>query len=1016
MTKENQIEENLIKQLTELKYTYRPDIVDRKTLEQNFKNKFETLNRVKLTENEFLRLREEIIEPDVFAASKLLRERQYFQREDGTPLHYTLVNIKDWCKNDFEVISQLRINTENSHQRYDIILLINGLPVVQIELKKLDISPRKAMQQIVDYKNEPGNGYGNSLLCFMQLFIVSNRSNTIYFANNKTQHFQFNAEEQFLPVYQLADESNKKITHLETFTEKFLTKCTLGEMISKYMVLVESEQKLLVMRPYQIYAVKAIVDCIHQNRGNGFIWHTTGSGKTLTSFKASTLLKDNPDIEKCLFVVDRKDLDRQTREEFNKFQEGSVEENTNTETLVRRLLSTDYADKVIVTTIQKLGLALDGTYKNPSTSLRTRSYKQRLEPLSNKRVVFIFDECHRSQFGENHKAIKEFFPNAQLFGFTGTPIFEENATYKQIDGEEKSLKTTADIFEKQLHAYTITHAIEDRNVLKFHIDYFKGKGSLSYDKLRTPNPKPGEAIAQQAVVEAILDKHNAATNSRRFNAVLATASINNAIEYYRLFREIQTKKKAENPDYVKLNIACVFSPPSQLIAKDGDHQSQKNAADIKQLQEDLAQEKEDNKQNPEEKKKALMEIIADFNVQYSTNHSINEFDGYYQDVQRRIKDQKYTKKEVPLAAKIDITIVVDMLLTGFDSKYLNTLYVDKNLKYHGLIQAFSRTNRVLNENKPYGNILDFRSQQELVNQAIALFSGEDSARAKEIWMVDPAPVVIEHYQKAVQALGVFMQEHNLVNEPQEVYNLKGDAARIAFVKNFKEVQKLKVALDQYTDINEEQQAQIEAILPSETFLAFRSSYIETAKQLRKIQQTKGDDAPEDIQQLDFEFVLFASSVIDYDYIIDLIADSTQQKPAKQKMTKAQVISLLSANANMMDEQEDLTDYINSLDWNSGQDVTTLRNGYETFVLEKNEKELAAIAHKYGLQTANLKTFVEKIMSRMIFDGEKLTDLLEPLELSWKERRVKELALMEDLVPQLKKIAQGREISGLAAYE
>jgi type I restriction enzyme R subunit len=728
----------------------------------------------------------------------------------------------------------------------------------------------------------------------------------------------------------------------------------------------------------------------------------------LTSFKASTLLKDNPDIEKCLFVVDRKDLDRQTREEFNKFQEGSVEENTNTETLVRRLLSTDYADKVIVTTIQKLGLALDGTYKNPSTSLRTRNYKERLEPLSNKRVVFIFDECHRSQFGENHKAIKEFFPNAQLFGFTGTPIFEDNATYKQIDGEEKTLKTTADIFEKQLHAYTITHAIEDRNVLKFHIDYFKGKGNQ--------DPKPGEAIAQQAVVEAILDKHNAATNSRRFNAVLASASINNAIEYYRLFREIQTKKKAENPDYVTLNIACVFSPPSQLIAKDGDQQSQKNAADIKQLQEDLAQEKEDNKQNPKEKKKALMEIIADFNLQYGTNHSINEFDGYYQDVQRRIKDQKYTKKEVPLKDKIDITIVVDMLLTGFDSKYLNTLYVDKNLKYHGLIQAFSRTNRVLNETKPYGNILDFRSQQESVNQAIALFSGEDSARAKEIWMVDPAPVVIENYQKAVQALGVFMQEHNLVNEPQAVYNLKGDAARIAFVKNFKEVQKLKVELDQYTDINEEQEAQIEAILPSETLLEFRSSYIETAKQLRKIQQKEGDDAPENIQQLDFEFVLFASSVIDYDYIMDLIADSTQQKPAKQKMTKAQVISLLSANANMMDEQEDLTDYINSLDWNSGQDVTTLRNGYETFVVEKNEKELAAIAHKYGLQTANLKTFVEKIMSRMIFDGEKLTDLLEPLELSWKERRVKELALMEDLVPQLKKIGQGRDISGLAAYE
>ncbi|MFA5649098.1 MAG: HsdR family type I site-specific deoxyribonuclease, partial [Bacteroidales bacterium] len=669
MTKENQIEEALIKQLTELKYIYRSDIVDRKSLEQNFRTKFEALNRVRLSDKEFLRLREEIINPDVFAASKMLRERQYFQREDGTPLHYTLVNNKDWCKNDYEVINQLRINTENSHQRYDLILLINGLPVVQIELKKGDVSHRKAMQQIVDYKNEPGNGYGNSLLCFMQLFIVSNANRTLYFANNKNQHFAFNADEQFLPVYELADIDNKKINGLYDFTEKFLSKCTLGEMISKYMVLVESEQKLLVMRPYQVYAVKAIVDCIQQNRGNGYIWHTTGSGKTLTSFKASTLLKSNNDIEKCLFVVDRKDLDRQTREEFNKFQEGSVEENTNTETLVRRLLSTDYADKVIVTTIQKLGLALDGTYK--------RNYKERLESLSNKRIAFIFDECHRSQFGDNHKAIKEFFPNAQLFGFTGTPIFSENATYQIREGEEASYKTTEDIFQKRLHTYTITHAIDDRNVLKFHIDYFKGKGSHQ--------AKPGEQIAQQAVVEAILDKHNAATNSKRFNAVLATASINNAIEYYQLFKEIQKKKQDENPDYTKLNIACVFSPPAE------------GNKDIQQIQEDLTQEREDNKQNPEEKKKALMEIIADFNMQYGTNHDINNFDIYYQDIQSRIKNQKYSNKDYSHKNKIDITIVVDMLLTGFDSKYLNTLYVDKNLKYHGLIQAFSRTNRVLND-------------------------------------------------------------------------------------------------------------------------------------------------------------------------------------------------------------------------------------------------------------------------------------------------------------------------------
>ena len=300
--------------------------------------------------------------------------------------------------------------------------------------------------------------------------------------------------------------------------------------------------------------------------------------------------------------------------------------------------------------------------------------------------------------------------------------------------------------------------------------------------------------------------------------------------------------------------------------------------------------------------------------------------------------------------------------------------MDKNLKYHGLIQAFSRTNRVLNDTKPYGNILDFRSQQDAVNQAIALFSGEDSGKAKEIWMVDPAPVVIDKYKQAVEALGVFMQEHNLANEPQEVYNLKGDAARIAFVKNFKEVQRLKTQLDQYTDIDETQQAKIEAILPKETLQEFRSSYLETAKKFKEIQQRDGDQAPPDVQQLDFEFVLFASAVIDYDYIMDLVADNLGKKPSKQNLTKAQVISLLKSDANLMNEEENLTEYINGLDWSSGKTVEQLKNDFETYVIEKNEKELAAIAHTHGLQTSDLVAFVDTIMSRMIFDGEKLTEV------------------------------------------
>jgi len=414
------------------------------------------------------------------------------------------VNIRDWCKNTFEVVNQLRINTNNSHHRYDVLLLINGVPCVQVELKTLGISPRRAMEQIVEYKNDPGNGYTRSLLCFIQLFIVSNRDRTFYFANNNARHFAFNAEERFLPIYEFADEANRKITHLDDFAARFLQKCDLGRTISRYMVLIQSEQKLMIMRPYQIYAVQQIVKCIEDDAGNGYVWHTTGSGKTLTSFKASTLLKRNDNIHKCLFVVDRKDLDRQTREEFNRFQEGCVEENTNTAALVRRLRSEDYADKVIVTTIQKLGLALDEDSKRNKQRKRNDqpTYKELLEPLRDKRIVFIFDECHRSQFGANHQAIKEFFPRAQLFGFTGTPIFDKNATLQKIEDEQASMRTTQDLFQKELHAYTITHAIEDKNVLRFHVDYFKPKQDAGKQA-----PRPGEAIAKKAVIEAILAKH-----------------------------------------------------------------------------------------------------------------------------------------------------------------------------------------------------------------------------------------------------------------------------------------------------------------------------------------------------------------------------------------------------------------------------------------------------------------------------------------------------------------------------
>lgn len=992
MIREKQIEENFIKRLCDLKYSYRPDICDRDTLEQNFRVKFEQLNRVHLTDAEFDRLLDEITDSDVYASSKRLRERNTFIREDGTPLQYTLVNIKEWCKNEYEVINQLRMNTRNSFQRYDVIILINGLPIVQIELKTLDISPRRAMQQVVEYKNDPGNGYVNSILCFMQLFIVSNQNRTYYFTNNSNQHFNFNADEQFLPVYQWADPRNNKISNLDDFSEAFLAKCKLGKMVSQYMVLIASEQKLLIMRPYQIYAVDAIINCINENRGNGYIWHTTGSGKTLTSFKTSTLLKDNLDIEKCMFVVDRKDLDKQTREEFNKFQDGCVEENTNTENLVRRMLSDDYADKIIVTTIQKLGIALDPNNRN--------NYQERLLPLKNKRIVFIFDECHRSQFGENHKAIKEFFPKAQLFGFTGTPIFEENATYTQITGEQAQYRTTEDVFQKELHAYTITNAIDDRNVLRFHVDYFKPEeNGVTID----------ESTRKRAIAEAIIRKHRVATGECRFNALFATASINDAIDYYHLLQQIQNK---QSTDAEPLNITCVFTPPAE------------GNKDIIQLQEDLEQERKDNEIEPDKKKKALVDIIKKYNEQYGTNHTVSEFDVYYQDVQQRIKNQKYSNKDYPHKNKIDIVIVVDMLLTGFDSKYLNTLYVDKNLKHHGLIQAFSRTNRILNDTKPYGNILDFRGQQDAVDAAIALFSGEKADTARQVWLVEPAENINKKYKKAISDLKNFMNIHNLEFKASEVANLRGDEAKAGFINYFKEIQRYKTQLSQYTDFVNVDDINSQIVSEAETgygftdedLLAFRGAYLDLAYSLKKRRENKkNEEVSDEIQDLDFEFVLFASALIDYDYIMDLIAQYAGA-PSKMKMTKDQLVSLVSSSANLIDERDDIIAYIDSLDGVNGKTEQEIKVGYEVFKTEKFAKELIAIADNHNLSIASLQSFVHTIVDRKIFDGEKLSELVAPLDLGWKDRTKKETAIMTDLVPLLKRMAEGQKISGLSAYE
>ena len=979
---EAQLEQQFLEKLQALKYTYRSDIHDLESLENNFRKKFEKLNLVSLSDSEFRRLLQENITADVFTASKHLREKQTFTRDDDSSIDYKLVNITDWCKNDYEVVNQLSINTDNSHHRYDVVILINGLPLVQIELKRHSVSPLRAVEQIVRYKQDRGNGYTNSLMCFMQLFIVSNGgSDTMYFANNNDEHFHFDATNNYLPVYHAADPDNRKIAQLFEFADHMLSKVELGKLISDYMVLVETERKVLVMRPYQIYAVESIVNCVREGLHNGYIWHTTGSGKTLTSFKASTLLKDNKDIEKCVFVVDRKDLDKQTRDEFNKFQEGCVEQNANTAALVSRLESSDYADKVIVTTIQKLGIALDTSASN--------RFLPRLEKLRNKRIVFIFDECHRSQFGENHKAIRSFFPKAQLFGFTGTPIFPENSHIVRINGQTAENVTTKDVFQQCLHQYTITHAINDNNVLRFKVQYFGNK---------TPDgQKDATPLSKRQIVAHILNNHDKLTAQRHFNALLATPSIPDAVSYYQIFQDEQSKRLQADPDYEPLNITAVFTPPFRSSSD-----------------EDLPQEEADNREHAEENKTALSHIIDDYNKQFKTNFSPDLFDEYYRDVQTRIKDQKYANKDYPHERKLDIVIVVEMMLTGFDSKFLNTLYVAKDLRYHGLIQAFSRTNRILDGTKPYGNIVCYRDLEKAMDDAMVLFSGFDRDKGKEYWLVEPAEAVVEKYKDAVSQLQTVMNGMGLDCKPEEVINIPQGENTGLFIEAFKDVQRLALKLDQYVDVPDELKATIETIMPEDTLEQFRTAYIDLARRTKYLVDPSLPE-PEEDDEPDFELSLFSSAIVDYDYIMKLLARYTDTHFERIKITKEQLLEILSRSVDLMSEHDYLKAFIEEeLQKGSGISELEIRRRYKEFKDNRLNKQINAIAEEFQIDKTALEGFVKETTKLRRLDEESLRELLSHID-SWKQRKAAKENLLNRLAPLFNLLTTGGKIEGLNAY-
>ncbi len=795
---EAKLEGRMIDQLRRQGYNY-IEINDVKELEQNFRNQVNLHNKVELkgkdlSDKEFEKLMIKISGKSIFQSAKELRQKHYIIRDDGTIAYIELFNTKEWCKNLFQVTHQTTVEGKYVN-RYDVTILINGLPLVQIELKRRGIDMKEAFDQIKRYKNHSYNG----LYRFIQLFVISNGVDTKYFANGDQElNYGF--------TFYWTDINNDRITNLEQFCTFFLDRCHIAKMIARYMIINETEKMLMVMRPYQVYAVESIVDRAINTSNNGYVWHTTGSGKTITSFKTSQILSLEPSINQVFFLVDRKDLDKQTLDEFNKFDPGCVDMTNETFKLVQQIK--DSTKPLIITTIQKMANACS----NPR-------YASVMEKYKDKKTVFIIDECHRSQFGDMHKQIAKTFTNAQYFGFTGTPRFEEN---KSQDG-----RSTADIFEKCLHTYLIKDAINDGNVLGFSVDYVKTIESNIDDS----NDERVQAIDTDEVfvddtriimiAQHIIDHHNIKTRDRKYNSLFAVSSITMLTKYYDTFKKLDHN----------LKIGAIFTFG--------------------------ANENLDNKE--EHSRDTLERIIKDYNKMYNTNFTTNNFDAYFRDVCKKIKN-----------TDIDIVIVVDMLLTGFDAKRLNTLYIDKPLKFHSLIQAFSRTNRVESDTKPFGNIVCYDLPSKFrVDEAVKLFSQTD--RTDTVIMA-PYPDYFEKYIKAVNYLLTIAPNVDSIQELEQdgnEENLK------KFIIAFREVAKLLVSLKTFNefDMNAE-----EIPMTSQMFEDYKSKYYEI---YRKLATSKEKSSI--LSDISFSLELIQTDKINVSYILNLIrnVDLTNEEQ-KQK--------------------------------------------------------------------------------------------------------------------------------------
>jgi len=909
MTQSEQIlEDNLVKQLTTLGYE-QVMIRDESDLLANLKAQLEKHNQLTLSDNEFSKVLNHLNKGNVFDRAKTLRDKFQLTKDDGTSAYIEFLNQEHWCQNQYQVTQQVSIEGKYKN-RYDVTLLVNGLPLVQIELKRRGLELKEAFNQINRYQRH-SFGASYALYQYVQLFVISNGVNTKYYANNRRQ--------LFTQTFYWTDKNNKAITRLEAFAETFLEKCHLSKIICKYIVLHESDKILMVLRPYQYYAVEAIIDRVKNSTKNGYIWHTTGSGKTLTSFKASQIMMKLPEVDKVLFVVDRNDLDYQTTREFNFFSDGSVDGTDNTRMLVKQLSGNT---KLIVTTIQKL-----------NTAISKKRYLNQMEQVKDKNVVFIFDECHRSQFGGTHKRIKAFFNNHQMFGFTGTPIFAKNAIANAF-----GKRTTVELFDECLHKYVITNAIKDENVLRFSIEYVGRYKQKEGNEVELDIPV--EDINTKELLESpkrlnkitdyIIQNHSRKTHRKAFTSIFCVSSVDTLIKYYELFK---AKKEDGQHD---LRIATIFSYSANEEDKDANGMIGEPDFDIK----------EDTPVNKHTREK-LDEFIADYNAMYNTKFSTKDsqsFYNYYKDIAKRIKERE--KDTFLDKNRVDILLVVNMYLTGFDAKKVNTLYVDKNVKYHGLIQAFSRTNRIFNEVKSYGNIVCFRNLKGATDDAIELFSNAD---AKEVILMQPYEVYVEKFNEALDKLLKITPTIDDVNE------LPSEDEELEFVKAFRELMRLKNILSGFSEFEFD-----DLEMKEQNFEDFKSKYLDIHDKVKRRTEKEKVSILDDV---DFELELIHRDEINVAYILKLLGklhDAQEKDKAKQRK---EIMDLLGGETQLRSKKELIEKFIDQ-NLPHIKDVDDIPDAFEAFW---NTEKLAAfngLCEKEQLIPDN----VLKVIEAYVFSG------------------------------------------------